>query len=596
MRKHSGGILIYVSELCNNAVFVWKAVEDGTRLWLKFTDLGNSKPLFLCITYVPPQNLPYVDKVLYDHIAQEIAEAESTPGSVILAGDFNARTWEEADSVDCTSLCNVLQIPDLQDTRPPPQFRQNRDVAAPSGWYKELLGLCGATGYRILNGRVAGDLTGEYTCLANHGHSTVDYMIASPEMFEAAQHLEVLIDPAYCGNKQSESDHRPLVLRFVVQFSTSASASDNNIPSPMIRFKYNPAFANEYCTQLQHSLSIDTDVLHLQDMPTTNLVEFLHYHICKVANDVFGQRLPPSAHHHCHKPWFDTECRMEKRHVMTFLKNNPESEFARTLQRNLKQLFKRKKRSYEKLRGMRLCKMAKADPAGFWRRYRAQKEAAHGIGREPLRQGFVALLGPPSLTPDLVVPAPTSDVDGCTLSQDIQLCEIAAAIKRLKRGKAAGLDGVKTEFLIDGCDTLLCILQTLFNKLLSEGFCSSLAVGVIHALFKSGDASSVDNYKGITVGPVIAKLFAMVLESRLSSWAERKGIRARGQAGFKQDYRTTDNLFVLRTLIDSRMHWPGKKLYTCFVDFRKAFDIVSREKLWRVLEGIGMGGRLLTCM
>ncbi len=109
-----------------------------------------------------------------------------------------------------------MQIPELQDTCLPPQLRQNRDVAAPSGWYKELLGLCGATGYRILNGRVAGDLTGEYTCLANHGHITVDYMIASPEMFEAAQHLEVLTDLAYCGSKQSESDHRPLALRFVL--------------------------------------------------------------------------------------------------------------------------------------------------------------------------------------------------------------------------------------------------------------------------------------------------------------------------------------------------------------------------------------------
>jgi len=122
VRKHSGGILIYVSELCSNAVSIWKAVEDGTRLWLKFTDLGNSKPLFLCITYVPPQNSPYADKTLYDRIAQEIVEVESTPGFVILAGDFNARTYEEADSVDCTLLCNALQIPELQDTRPPPQL------------------------------------------------------------------------------------------------------------------------------------------------------------------------------------------------------------------------------------------------------------------------------------------------------------------------------------------------------------------------------------------------------------------------------------------------------------------------------------------
>jgi len=181
-------------------------------------------------------------------------------------------------------------------------------------------------------------------------------------------------------------------------------------------------------------------------------------------------------------------------------------------------------------------------------------------------------------------------VDGCTLSQDIQLYEIANAIKRLKWGKATGLDGVKAEFVIDGCDALLRILQILFNKLLSERFCNSLVVGVIHALFNNGDASFVDNYRGITVGPVIAKLFAMVLESRLSSWAERKGIRARGQTGFRQDYRNTDNLFVLQTLIDSRTRWPRKKLYTCFVDFKKAFDTVPREKYGGCLKALAWAG------
>jgi len=57
-----------------------------------------------------------------------------------------------------------------------------------------------------------------------------------------------------------------------------------------------------------------------------------------------------------------------------------------------------------------------------------------------------------------------------------------------------------------------------------------------------------------------------------------------------------DNLFVLQTLIDSQMRWPGKKLYTCFVDFRKAFHTVPREKLWWVLEGIGVGERFFACL
>ncbi len=37
---------------------------------------------------------------------------------------------------------------------------------------------------------------------------------------------------------------------------------------------------------------------------------------------------------------------------------------------------------------------------------------------------------------------------------------------------------------------------------------------IIHALYKGGDCSQIDNYKGITVGPVLAKVFAMILLHR----------------------------------------------------------------------------------
>ena len=76
-------------------------------------------------------------------------------------------------------------------------------------------------------------------------------------------------------------------------------------------------------------------------------------------------------------------------------------------------------------------------------------------------------------------------------------------------------------------------------------------------------------YSGITVGPVFAKLFAMMIESRLG-WAEEHGVKARGQAGFEKNYHTTDNTFVLRSLIDkqkqSRQRRGSGKMFCCFVD------------------------------
>ncbi len=110
--------------------------------------------------------------------------------------------------------------------------------------------------------------------------------------------------------------------------------------------------------------------------------------------------------------------------------------------------------------------------------------------------------------------------DYSTLNCDITLDEIAQAMRRLKRNKSAGLDGIKAKFLLDAGDMLHVPLQIVFNKLLQQGYSASLSTGVIHALHKSGDALQFENYRGITVGPVIAKVFAMILEARLSSWAE----------------------------------------------------------------------------
>jgi hypothetical protein len=145
---------------------------------------------------------------------------------------------------------------------------------------------------------------------------------------------------------------------------------------------------------------------------------------------------------------------------------------------------------------------------------------------------------------------PFASDDCSTLNCDITLDEIAQVMRRLKRNKFAGLDGIKAEFLLDAGDMLHVPLQIVFNKLLQQGYSTGLSTGIIHALHKDGDALQFENYRGITVGPVLAKVFAMILEAQLSNWVEKRGLCARGQASFRKDFRTTDNLYILRTLIE----------------------------------------------
>jgi hypothetical protein len=194
-----------------------------------------------------------------------------------------------------------------------------------------------------------------------------------------------------------------------------------------------------------------------------------------------------------------------------------------------------------------------------------------------------------------VVSFPPNGIDCEKLNVDITLVEVQQAFKKLKRHKVIGIDGIKPEFLLDATVALQQPLLIAFNKILREGYCESLFVGTIHELYKGGDCSQFDNYMGITIGPVLAKVFTMILESRISQWAETNDLCAKGQASFRKDFRTIDNLFILRTLTE-QARFQKKKLYTCFVDFKKTFDTVPRDLLWQVLEGLGISGRILECL
>ncbi len=109
---------------------------------------------------------------------------------------------------------------------------------------------------------------------------------------------------------------------------------------------------------------------------------------------------------------------------------------------------------------------------------------------------------------------------------------------------------MKAEFILDAGELLHMPLLTTFNCFLAEGFLEAFSTKVVHALFKGGYASKCDNYRGITVGPILAKLFAMIFDKRLSEWAEQHGLRAKGQVGFRKDYHTINQLFILQTSIE----------------------------------------------
>jgi hypothetical protein len=111
----------------------------------------------------------------------------------------------------------------------------------------------------------------------------------------------------------------------------------------------------------------------------------------------------------------------------------------------------------------------------------------------------------------VIEPSPTH-----TLNTNITFTELLQTLKKLQRNKAITLDGMKVEFILDVGELLHMPLLTTFNCFLEEGFLEALSTGVVYALFKRGDASKFDIYKGIMVRPILAKLFIKILDKKLS--------------------------------------------------------------------------------
>ncbi len=134
----------------------------------------------LAVVYVPPKRSPYADEGLFDNIAAEVGMIQDLGGSILLTGDFNARTSAADDYVDCRYFAD--HMPDLlplgNDFPEVLPERHNSDKGGLKGWHNEFLDICCSSGLFILNGRIASDESGECTCFANGNSSLVDYMVS----------------------------------------------------------------------------------------------------------------------------------------------------------------------------------------------------------------------------------------------------------------------------------------------------------------------------------------------------------------------------------------------------------------------------------
>ena len=191
------------------------------------------------------------------------------------------------------------------------------------------------------------------------------------------------------------------------------------------------------------------------------------------------------------------------------------------------------------------------------------------------------------------------DVKDFIFNSEITEEDILRVVRALKQEKSAGPGTIVPGLFINCIELILPILHKLFNRIVEHGefpkdWCNSIIV-LLH-VHKRGDVHDPINYRGISLLDVFGKIYTGILNRRITFYVNIYSKLSESQSGFRENYSTIDNAFILQSLIDRYLSRKGRKLYVAFVDFKQAFDRVHREKLWSVLQKAGIKGKLYSAL
>ena len=135
------------------------------------------------------------------------------------------------------------------------------------------------------------------------------------------------------------------------------------------------------------------------------------------------------------------------------------------------------------------------------------------------------------------------------LNKTFDLEEIKQEIKSLKTKKSPGIDCTSREMIKCSNNALLSKVTKLFNLILDAGYYPETW---IHRLIQIKMDPS--NYRGIILLSSLGRLFSSLIYNRIENEIESKGILPPSPEGFRKNYRTTDHIFTIFSLI--------KKIFT----------------------------------
>ena len=152
----------------------------------------------------------------------------------------------------------------------------------------------------------------------------------------------------------------------------------------------------------------------------------------------------------------------------------------------------------------------------------------------------------------------------------ISLENVLDATFKLKKGQCADDSLIFAEHFFNAPLAFFDRMQTLFNRMLLHSCVpQQFRRGTIVPIVKDrhGDQGDLNNYRGITIAPIMSKVFEYVLLSLFQPFLST----SQYQFGFKKKSSTSHAIYCLQETIDFYTN-RGSNVYCSFLDASKAFD------------------------
>ena len=180
------------------------------------------------------------------------------------------------------------------------------------------------------------------------------------------------------------------------------------------------------------------------------------------------------------------------------------------------------------------------------------------------------------------------------MTKPITMTELKKALKKLKKKKSPGPDGVTNEMLTHLGKAALDKLLDIFNLTWEKGDVPQMwKEATMIPILKTGKNKSKPlSYRPISLTSCVCKTMERIINERMQWYLESEAILIPEQAGFRQHRSTEDQTTHLAQVIEDA--FQGKKVVLAsFIDLQKAFDKVWKDGLIVKMLRAGITGNML---